>query len=127
MRRPTATLLLCSLLAACAYPYNVGVVAADGATVELVPGQSASLPDGKLRYIRIVNDSRCPPNVQCVWAGDAVIALQWTPSTGSGKAVELHLNPSAGTQQADLSTRRVTFVGLQAQGTTASLHFERLR
>ena len=27
-------------------------------------------------------DSRCRPDVQCVWAGDATIAMRWTPAAG---------------------------------------------
>jgi len=38
----------------------------------MVVGQQVSLPDAStLRYAGIANDSRCPPDVQCVRAGDA--------------------------------------------------------
>ena len=93
MPRIVAALLLGSLLGACAYSYNVGVKAVDGSTVALMPGQSATLADGLLRYIRLSSDSRCKPGVQCVWAGDAVIALRWTPATGDAQDFELHTMP----------------------------------
>ena len=66
MPRIVAALLLGSLLGACAYSYNVGVKAVDGSTVALMPGQSATLADGLLRYIRLASDSRCKPGDQCV-------------------------------------------------------------
>lgn len=124
MHRFIASLALTPLLAACAVPYNVGVRAVDGATVALTPGQTATLTNGgALRYLRLVNDSRCAPDVQCVWAGDAVIALQWMPSTGAARALELHLNPraNAGENHVDLDGRRVTFTALSRQGAQASL------
>ena len=120
-----AALTLAGLLAACAYPHNVGVKAADGSTVALMPGQSASLADGLLRYVRLANDSRCKPDVQCVWAGDATIELHWTPATGTARDLSLHLNPQAGSTSARLDTRTVTFTHLAHPQPQASLRIDR--
>ena len=128
MARPLAafaTLAIAASLAACAYPYNVGVKVADGATVALMPGQSAALPDGQLRYLRLANDSRCKPGVQCVWAGDAVIDLQWSPTGGPARTLSLHLNPQAGANSARLDARRVTFTHLAQDQPQASLRIDR--
>lgn len=128
MARPFAafaTLAMAASLAACAYPYNVGVKVADGATVSLMPGQSATLPDGQLRYLRLANDSRCKPGVQCVWAGDAVIDLQWTPTAGASRTLSLHLNPQAGANTAELEARQVTFTHLAQDQPQASLRVDR--
>ena len=125
MPRIVAALLLGSLLGACAYSYNVGVKAVDGSTVALMPGQSATLADGLLRYIRLSSDSRCKPGVQCVWAGDAVIELQWIPSRGAPRALDLHLNPQAGPTSAKLDTRDVTFTHLGHPAPQASLRIDR--
>lgn len=63
----------------------------DGATITLDLGQRVRLADdSRLQYVRMVNDSRCPPGVQCVWAGDAVLAFQWTPASGAAEPFELH-------------------------------------
>jgi len=122
MCRFLASLALTSLLAACAVPTNIGIRAADGATIALSPGQTASLANGgSLRYVRLVNDSRCPPDVQCVWAGDAVIALHWVPASGAKRDLQLHFNTAAGPNHADLDGRRVTFAALSRQGAQASL------
>lgn len=128
MARPVAaiaSLALAASLAACAYPYNVGVKVADGATVALAPGQTATLPDGQLRYLRLANDSRCKPGVQCVWAGDAVIDLQWSPTSAPARTLSLHLNPQAGANGARLDTRRVTFTHLAQDRPQASLRIDR--
>ncbi|MDE2406234.1 MAG: hypothetical protein KGL91_00015 [Xanthomonadaceae bacterium] len=72
-------------------------------TLTLGLGEQQKLPDGsRLTYTRLVNDSRCPPGVQCIWAGSAEIELRWNPA-GNGKAVtfSLHTNPLQGTGQTD--------------------------
>ena len=120
-----ASLAFSGLVASCAYPYNVGVKAADGSTVALMPGQSASLADGLLRYVRVASDSRCKPGVQCVWAGDAVIELHWTPTAGTARDLSLHLNPQAGATTAKLDTRQVTFTHLADPQPQASLRIDR--
>lgn len=128
MARPLAaftTLAMAASLAACAYPHNVGVKVADGATVALMPGQTAALPDGELRYLRLASDSRCKPGLQCVWAGDAVIELQWSPAAGVARNLSLHLNPQAGPTTAKLHSRQVTFTHLAQDLPQASLRIDR--
>ena len=64
---------------------------ADGSNIELTPGQSAMLADNsRIDYIKLTGDSRCRPDVQCVWAGDATIAMRWTPASGTAQDFELH-------------------------------------
>lgn len=58
---------------------------------DLAPGQQVALDDGsKLRYDRLIQDSRCRPDVRCVWAGDAIVAFVWAAKNGSEKSFELH-------------------------------------
>ena len=70
-------------------------------TLTLRLGDQTQLPDGShLSYTRLVNDSRCPPGVQCIWAGSAEIELRYKP-TGNGKPItfSLHTNPLQGSGQ----------------------------
>ena len=46
-------------------------------TVKLVQGQEVGVKDAGLTLKLLeVNDSRCPQNVQCFWAGEVGIALE---------------------------------------------------
>jgi len=46
-------------------------------TVKLTTGQEVTLKDAGLRLKLLeVNDSRCPQNVQCFWAGEVGITLE---------------------------------------------------
>lgn len=97
MRHPSPFLLFAGLLplslAACATPASDGDGArvADGSGFTLQVGEQVRLADdSRLRYLRLVTDSRCPPDVQCVWAGDAIVALEWSPADSAAQAFELH-------------------------------------
>lgn len=82
-------LMLVSCASATA-PEN-GQRVADGASFRMAVGEQVLLADdSRLRYVRVVEDSRCPPDVNCVWAGDAVVAFEWTPPGSPAQAFELH-------------------------------------
>jgi hypothetical protein len=88
------------LIAACAAD-AAGVRAggprlSDGDSFTMRPGTSVSLPgEGRLHYLQVTNDSRCKPDVQCVWAGDAEVAFEWRPDTGGAEAFSLHTGKGA--------------------------------
>ena len=67
-----------SLLTACAGATSHDEPA-QAQTLTLRTGDKVSLGDqGVLRYVRTANDSRCPVDVQCVWAGDAEVMFEFT-------------------------------------------------
>ena len=85
---------------------------ADGGAFSLAVGERVKLADDStLHYVKLVNDSRCPPNVQCVWAGDAIIALEWTPASGAAQQVELHTGKEPRSQA--IGTRTLRLVTLE--------------
>lgn len=84
----------------------------DGQTFGLHPGEHVSLADqSTLAYVRLVNDSRCPPGVQCIWAGDAEVAFEWTPAHGAAHAFSLHTGMEP--KQQVVGERRLTLVSLE--------------
>lgn len=51
---------------------------AQAQSLTLHTGDEVSLGgQGVLRYVRVANDSRCPLDVQCVWAGDAEVLFEF--------------------------------------------------
>ena len=86
-----ATALALGACAATTAGTRGGTGPADGDTFSMVPGATVALPgEGALRYVRVVNDSRCLPDVQCIWAGDAEVAFEWRPAQGAVDAFSLH-------------------------------------
>ena len=67
-----------------------------GAAFTLRPGETANVGSTPLRvtFLAVTNESRCPSGVQCVWEGDATIALK-VSSGASDVTVALHTNPHA--------------------------------
>jgi hypothetical protein len=65
-----------------------------GAPFSLRAGESAALPaqDLTVGFEGVDGESRCPKDVQCVWAGDAAARIRVGRSGGSSQDLELHTN-----------------------------------
>jgi hypothetical protein len=71
--------LVAGTLASCAHAPK----GAADQTLSLLEGQSAELTrGGRVQFANVVNDSRCPKNVTCVWAGTATVLLKLIPEAG---------------------------------------------
>lgn len=68
-------LIVLPLLAGCAGGF-VGPSALD-VQIKVPLGQTVTVPEtaGSVRFVAVTEDSRCPANVQCLWAGLAAIEL----------------------------------------------------
>jgi hypothetical protein len=82
-----------------------------GQSFELRPGTSASLGNGlKITFESVRSDSRCPTDVVCVWAGDAIVMVQLSQAAGSQVQRELHTDP--GGSEASYLAYSITLVAL---------------
>jgi hypothetical protein len=53
-------------------------------TLSIAIGEELLLEgDTRLRLLRIVNDSRCPKDVQCVWAGEVTLGFELVSAAGT--------------------------------------------
>ena len=57
-----------------------------------------------VKFLALVEDSRCPEGVNCVWAGNAKVSLKVRRSNGAWKTVELNTG---------LGAQSVTFEGYE--------------
>ena len=89
-----AVALLAALAAAaCLTPSSPDAVS--GQPFILKAGATATLPDGgRLTFEKVNDDSRCPMDASCVWAGDATVAISVSRSGSAGEARELHTQAS---------------------------------
>ncbi|HKG90652.1 MAG TPA: hypothetical protein VKA84_02100, partial [Gemmatimonadaceae bacterium] len=69
-----------------------------GQPFDLAFGQSADLTGTNLRltFTRVAGDSRCPTDVQCVWEGDAEIAVRIDRGGTPAGTAELHTSAGGG-------------------------------
>ena len=103
-------------LAACttAPAASTATCVADGASIQLAPGQSAQLADNsRLDYVKLDGDSRCRPDVQCVWAGDATISMRWTPAAGAMVAQDFVLHTTLDPKSFTAGSRTITLTSLE--------------
>lgn len=76
-------------LAGCASPGEPDGVAL-GHPVAMRLGEHVVLPAGaSLRYLAVRSDSRCPPAVQCIRAGEAEVVFEFSPAFGDPVPVVL--------------------------------------
>ncbi len=89
------------------------------ATITLrVGGSSQVNPDLRVSFVEVVEDSRCPASVACVWQGNGAIRLDIT--TGQG-AQSVTLNTAGGAsfpREASVSGYTFTLVELDPQRQT---------
>jgi hypothetical protein len=120
--------LLLAMLAACMTASEAGALSSrpveDGAEFSMGVGDRVALPDGStLRYVGVGNDSRCMPDVQCIWAGDAEVRFEWS-TAGTPKAFGLHTGKDPRKQV--IGDRSVTLVSLaRGEAPEARLRIDR--
>jgi hypothetical protein len=93
----------------------VGPVAAVlGTPFELPQGAVAKIDTERLeiRFVEVLEDSRCPPNVQCVWAGRARIRVSVSQDGNGLGDLELSTLDQAQDKAPKLAGYRFTFVAV---------------
>jgi hypothetical protein len=72
--------------------------------VVLAPGQQTVVPGaGAIRFEGVTNDSRCPGDATCIWAGDATVRVVVSASGGASASYELHTVDLKPVQHLDLT------------------------
>ncbi|MGH8077320.1 MAG: hypothetical protein ACREPE_08360 [Lysobacter sp.] len=67
-----------------------------GQPIQMAQGELISLPGGAtLRYVEVAADSRCPPGVQCIRAGDADVVFEFTESAKTARRITINTDPPA--------------------------------
>jgi hypothetical protein len=109
-----ALLIACGLVLAasrCAGVQTAALVE-PGASFTLAPGESAAVKgtDARITFKRVTEDSRCPVDVTCVWAGDAKIEIT---ISRNGAADETRiLSITASKSEATVGNLRIRFASL---------------
>lgn len=80
--------------------------------IQLAPGEQAAYQQQALsvEFVRVVDDSRCPSDVTCVWAGE--VKVQLSTRINAAEAVQHEI--TAG-QQATVGALRLVVVKVQPE------------
>ncbi len=86
---PLAAIALPSVLLFSACATTAGAPLADGSDVAL--GQKAFVDGPIVEPVAIVEDSRCPMNARCVWAGRVRVKMLWHRGNGEKQPFDVTL------------------------------------
>ena len=86
-----AVILMCLALATCGADASQTQAIDLGAEVTLAPGATVSVKSAKLkvRFVAVIEDSRCPRGLTCVWAGEVKVSLAIQESSKAEALVEI--------------------------------------
>jgi hypothetical protein len=109
--RALAAVLALGMAARCAHAPAAAAGPALGERFALHVGESASIRGERATIVfdRIVSDSRCPVDVQCIRAGEARAALRLEPGGGPEMSFELDTDRD---RSQEVGGYRVTLVGV---------------
>lgn len=108
-----AAILTCIALAGCVADAAQKPRAVEpGASVTLAPGESVTVEGTALsvRFVAVTEDSRCPGDTTCIWAGEVRVSLEIREPSKAPRQVELKAGDSA-----DAGSHRLTLVGVEPQ------------
>ncbi len=73
--------------------------------VRLVEGQSTFIKDKNLslKFINVLDDSRCPQHTQCIWAGNATVAIEVMSTSSRPQTINLTTGALRGEQQRNVN------------------------
>lgn len=95
-------LLIAAFLVLFGFGSFVGVSAKQAERISVKVNDAAKSKRGiKIKFVELIDDSRCPTDTNCVWAGNAKIKVRVTKN---GRSKDLELN-------SNLAPRDVVFAG----------------
>jgi hypothetical protein len=96
----------------CAPMQTTAVVVEPGVAFTLAPGQTATVrrADARVTFREVREDSRCPVDVQCVWAGDAKVEVTIARTGAPTETKTLSITPPE--NEVQTGNMKLRFVGL---------------
>jgi len=90
-------------------PVPTAVIVEPGVSFTLAPGQTAAVKgtDTRITFNQVREDSRCPVDVTCVWAGDAKIEIVISRGRAADETRIVSIY-----NEAQVGTLRIRFVSL---------------
>ena len=76
-------------------------------------GQTKSINGLKIKFNRVVEDSRCPVGTECIWAGNARISITVAARRQKPRTVELNTN--AGDKSVTIGRRVIELVSVSPE------------
>jgi hypothetical protein len=62
-------------------------------------GASVQFADVRLKFVEVVQDSRCPKAVQCIWAGEVIVLVDVFKNGNKVEQKRVTINPTFSLQE----------------------------
>ncbi len=86
---------------------------------DIAVGQRAYADGPTIEVVKILEDSRCPQNARCVWAGRLKLAMVWYRGNGEAQPFELTLGEITHIADGHIEITAATPPRLAGEGSTA--------
>ncbi len=93
--------------------YEINAQTTPPETIAVKYQKSAKKDNLTFRFVSVIEDSRCPVGVNCIWAGNAKIQIKISSKKGISKTFELNT---------DLQPQTVIFEGFEIKLQTLTPH-----
>ena len=103
-------LLALTLLACGAHGQGSDQAIVPPADIILKTGERVVVDGASIAFVKVAEDSRCPANVQCVWAGNAAVEL--SVARGTAAPVTRVLNSTTEPRVIDEAGLRISYKSL---------------
>jgi hypothetical protein len=132
MRKPILVLILTFVLGGV---FHAAAQTNQQISVRINQQKTIARSDLTIRFVSLVEDSRCPINTNCVWAGNAKIKIRVGRRNGSSRIFELNTNLKPQTisyagyqfKLIDLTPKPATNIRIDPNGYTATVVVNRIR
>ena len=103
-------LLIAAFLLLFGFGSFIGVSAKQPERVSVKINEAATAKGGiKIKFVELIDDSRCPTDTNCVWAGNAKIKVRVTKN---GRSKDLELNSNLAPRDVGCAGYNFNLVGL---------------
>ena len=76
-------------------------------------GETVVVNNVEITFTRVLEDSRCPVDVTCVWEGNAKVELEVGVLNGDGPTIQLILNTATEPRYGDAYGQRITLTAVR--------------
>jgi len=98
--------------------FSMSVFAQSGESAAIRLGDTAELVKSKIsiKFLRVIEDSRCPADANCIWAGNAKLEIEASKGSQKGTFV---LNTNGNETVAKFAGYAIRITSLEPQKTSA--------
>ena len=69
--------------------------------ISLIEGETITINNTKIKFLKVLEDSRCPKNASCIWEGRAKVLIKIEPENGQGYTKEIIFGALRGNEKAN--------------------------